>query len=311
MKPFLIASTGLLSLGVATAEPVVIDEVEETVGVNITDFIDVLSTRAVHTSGMEFNGLTRGDADFTSVGIFALLGLNEFAPDWFWVPAFRYDYSHLDINAAPFGANPAAPALDNDLHRLSLQSFIVNTPDDSKWMHGAYLSAGVSSDFAGVSSRDIDLMMAFGSGYRFTDRFMLGFGVFGSNLLNDPFVIPAAVFFWTPTDDWLISYYGPRFVVRRNFGDNIRFGLEGGWNGGWWGIDAFGSKSRLDVDSLRTGLYYRQRIAGEAWFEIGAGYTFFNEIRILSPGGRDNFPGVLGETDPAPYVSVGFSLRRW
>lgn len=311
MNRHLIAVASLLSLGAAVAEPIAVEEVEETGSFDISQFIDVLSVRAVHTPGMEFNELTRGDADFTTASMFALLGLNEFAPDWFWVPAFQYEYSSLDINAAPFGANPAAPALDNDLHSLSFQSFIVNTPDDSKWIHGAYLSAGVNSDFAGVSSRDIDLTLAFGSGYQFTDRFMVGVGFFGSNLLNDPFIIPGAVFFWMPTDDWLISYYGPRFVARREFGDNIRFGLEGGWNGGWWGVDAFGSKSRLDVDSFRTGLFYRHRIAGEAWFEVGAGYTFFNEITINSPGGRDLFPGVLGETDPAPYVSVGFSLRRW
>ena len=311
MTRHLIALTGLLSLAAAATEPLIEEEVAESGGMDIAQFIDVLSTRVVYTPGMDFTGLTPGDADYTNASIFALLGLIEFAPDWNWIPAFNYEYSSLDINPAPFGANPAAPRLDNDFHSISFQSFILNTPDDSKWMHGAYLSTGVNSDFSGVSSRDIDLSLAFGSGYQFTDRFILGFGLYGSNLLNDPFIIPAAVFFWMPTDDWLVSYYGPRFIARREFGDSARLGFEAGWNGGWWGAEAFGSKSRVDVDSFRTGLYYRHRIAGEAWLELAAGYTFFNEITINSPGGRNNFPGILGETDPAPYVSVGFNIRRW
>lgn len=296
------------SPSLAGIDPVVPEAVDS---LDIAEFIDVFSTRAVHTSGMEFNELTRGEADFTTAGLFALLGQNKFASDWQWIPAFDYEYARLDVDAYPFGGNPAAPELDRDLHQFTLHNFILNTPSGSRWLHGAYLATGVNSDLSRVGWRDVNLAAAFGSGYRFTDEFTLGLGLYGSNLLNDPFVVPAPVFFWMPTEDWLIAYYGPRFVARRELGENIRVGFEAAWNGGWWGVDSFRTDSRLEVDSARAGLYYRHRIAGDAWIELAAGYTFANEIKIFSPGGRDLYPTALGEADPAPYVSLGFSLHRW
>ncbi len=308
MRFALAATLSALTLP-AISEPEVLPE--ELPGIDVSEFIDVLSARVVHTSGMEFNGLTRGEADFTTAGVFALLGRSEFAPDWQWIPAFRYQFSSLDLDAYPFGANPAAPGLDQGLHQITLHNFVLHTPENSRWLHGAYFAAGANSDFGTFDTRHIALSAAFGSGYRFSDCFTIGLGLYGSNLLNDPFVVPAPVFFWLPTEDWLISYYGPRFVARREFGDDVRIGFEAGWNGGWWGTDAFRADSRLEVSSIRAGIYYRHRIAGEAWVEIGAGYTFANEIKLYSPGGRDRFPTALGETDAAPYVSLGFSLHRW
>ncbi len=305
MMRLLPALAGFLVTTASASEPEAVE------GLDVTEFIDVLSTRVTHTAGMDFDGPTRGDVDFTTASVFALLGNVELAPGWNWVPALRYQFSSLDMNALPFGANPAAPRLDQGLHGIALDSFLIHAPDGSRWLHGAYLSAGLNSDFSVLDSRDISLAAAIGSGYRFSDELLVGFGVYGSNLLNDPFIVPAPVFFWEPGEDWLVSYYGPRFIARREIGDNIRFGFEAGWNGGWWGIDAFNAESRLEVDSIRAGLYYRHRIAGDAWVEIGAGYTFANEVKIYSPGGRDLFPGIMGEADPAPYVTVGFSVHRW
>ena len=311
MSPFarIALAAGLIAAAHAGPVPQILPDGSS--DFNFADIIDVLSIRTVHTAGMEFNELTRGEADFTNTGALALLGRSEFGNGWQWFPAFKYQFSRLDLDARPFGLNPAAPSLDRDLHQFTLHNFLLNASSDSRWIHGAYLGAGIQSDLSRVGGRDVNLAAAFGSGYRFTDRFMLGLGVYGSNLLNDPFIVPAPVFFWLPAEDWLISYYGPRFVARREIGDDIQVGIEAGWNGGWWGIDSFGSDSRLEVDSIRAGIYYRQRIAGDAWIELGAGYTFANEIKIFSPGGRDLYPAALGETDPAPYVSLGFSLHRW
>lgn len=312
--PFTFAAITAILAGfpaVAGVEAGIEAGVETATDFDISELIDVFSARVVHTSGMEFNELARGEADFTTAGFFALLGRSEFAPDWQWIPAFRYQLSNLDLEAAPFGANPAAPRLSHDLHQLSLDQFILHTPAGSRWLHGAYLSTSVNSDFSRLGSRDVGLAVALGSGYRFSDAFTLGLGIYGSNLLNDPFVVPAPVFFWMPAPEWLVSYYGPRFVARRELGENARIGFEAGWNGGWWGVDAFRDDARLEVDSFRAGLYFSRRIAGDAWFELGAGYTFANEIKLFSPGGRDLFPAALGEADPAPYVSLGFSLHRW
>lgn len=305
MKFLPIALAGLF------AAPALAAETEDVDRLDITRYIDVLTTRVVHTAGMDFNGLTRGDADFTTASMFAFLGNADLGNDWMWVPAFRYQFSSLDINALPFGVNPAAPRLDQGLHGIAFDQIFLKSSTTTRWVHGAYLSTGVNSDFSTVGSRDISLATAIGSGYQFNDKFTLGLGVYGSNLLNDPFIIPAAVFFWMPDETWLVSYYGPRFIARKEFNDNIRFGFQAGWNGGWWGIDAFRNDARLEVTSIQAGVYYRQRLTGELWLEVGGGYTFANEIKINSPGGRDIFPAALGEADPAPYATVGLSLHRW
>lgn len=298
----------LLTLGAALTP---LSPLPATPEVDVTDYIDVFSARAVHTFGMEFEAPGAGDVDFSSASIFALLGRYQPAPDWTWVPAFQYEASQLDFSTAPFGLAPGAPTLDQGLHRINFPNVLLYTPEGSRWLHGAFLSPGIASDFGDVDSRDFSLSFAAGSGYRFSDALTVGLGVFGSDLTNDPFIIPGAVFFWTPDENWLISYYGPRFVARRNLGEDAAIGFEGAWNGGWWSTDTFGADTRLEVDSFRAGIYYRHRIAGEAWLEIAAGYTFANEIKVYSPGGRDLFPASLGELDPAPYVSVGFSLHRW
>ena len=278
--------------------------------IDLANYIDVLSTRSVHTSGLDFNELTRGDADFSQSSLFALLG-KVGDSELTWVPALNYDYSTLDLNAYPFGANPAAPSFDRGLHRISMPNFLIYNPSGSRWFHGAYLAPGLYSEFDDVNSRDFFLSAAIGSGYQFSDCLTVGFGVYASDITNDPFVIPAPVFFWTPNDDWLVAYYGPRFLARRDIGDNHQLGFEAAWNGGSWSVDAFRDDARLDVSSVRTGLYYKFRVAGHVWLELGAGYTFANEVKLRSPGGRDLFPAAYGEADSAPYVSFGISVNRW
>jgi hypothetical protein len=173
---------------------------------------------------------------------------------------------------------------------------------------------GIRSDLGTVDSRDFFLAAAIGSGYRFSDNFMLGLGVYASDLTNAPLFMPAPVFAWTPTEDWLISFYGPRFIARRELGPNVRLGFEASWNGGSWNVDSptpLQDSVRVDMRSFRTGFFYRQRLIGELWGEIGAGYSFANELKVNSPGGRDLFPTAYGSADSAPYFSLGLSLNRW
>lgn len=291
------------------AEALNLDELDAVPALDITQFIDVLSVRATYNGPLDFNQLTRGEIDYTQTSLFAILGLVGKDSDLKWVPALNYRYSDLGVETVN-----ALPRFDDSLHELTLANFLVYAPSGSRWIHGLFTNVGLRSDLGTVDSRDLFVAGAIGSGYRFNDCFTLGFGVYASDLTNDPFVVPAPVFFWTPTDEWLISYYGPRFIARREVGDNVRIGFEAGWNGGSWNIDSqipVQDSLRVDLRSVRAGLFYRQRIVGELWGEIGAGYSFANELKVRSPGGRDLFPAAYGETDGAPYFTFGLSVNRW
>ncbi|MGE9271537.1 MAG: DUF6268 family outer membrane beta-barrel protein, partial [Verrucomicrobiales bacterium] len=202
-------------------------------------------------------------------------------------------------------------ALPISLHELTLPNFLLYQPEGSRWFHGFYNNLGLRSDFESIDSRDFFLSAAIGSGYQFNETFILGFGVYASDITNEPWLVPAPVFVWMPTPEWLVTYYGPKFIARKEFGDNTRFGFEASWNGGSWNIDTVGGSLNLDVSSLRTGLFWKQRIHKELWAEIGAGLTLANELTVTSPGGRDLFPNTYGTMDAAPYVSLGISVNRW
>ncbi|MBK1826033.1 DUF6268 family outer membrane beta-barrel protein [Haloferula rosea] len=287
-----------------------LEDVEIGGSMDITPFIDVLTLRGTHTPGMSFNELTRGEMDFTTLNTYAILGVaGGKGSSLTWVPMLNYTYSSLDVSPLT-----PVPGFDESLHEITLPNFLLYNRSGSKWFHGFYNSFGLRSDLGNVDSRDFFLSAAIGSGYQFNEKFALGFGVYASDITNDPFIVPAPVFVWMPTEDWLISYYGPRFIVRKEFGSDIRFGFEAGWNGGNWNVDspiASQDSLRVNLSSFRFGLFYKQRIYGNFWGEVGVGYTVGNELKVNSPGGRDLFPFAYGEADSAPFFSLGLTLNRW
>jgi len=303
-------SSLILPAGAGSTEAV--ESVGEEVApkLDISQFIDALSVRGYYNGPLDFNELTQGDVEYSQAGLFAFLGVvGGKESNLTWVPAFNYTFSTVDVETAT-----PVPGFDESLHEITFPNFFLYAPDNSRWLHGAYANFGLRSDLGTVNSRDFFLAGAIGSAYQFNEKLTIGFGVYGSDLTNDPFVVAGPVFFWMPTEDWLISYYGPRFIARRELGPNARIGFEAGWNGGSWNVDSpspIQESLRLDIRSIRVGLYYKQRIYGDIWGEIGAGYTFANELKVNSPGGRDLFPTAYGETDGAPYVGLGLSLNRW
>ena len=282
--------------------------------IDIAPFIDVLTVRTVHSEGMEFDDLTVGEVDYTQSSLFAILGLVGNDSELMWVPMLNFEHTNLEISTLPLGAGGAFPAIDESLYEISLPNILLYNPSGSRWFHGFYNSIGVASDFDSIDSRDFRLAAGIGSGYQFNDCFALGFGVYGSNLTNDPWFAAGPMFVWMPDENWLVSYFGPRLAVRRNFGDDVRIGLEAAWNGGRWNIETPGTpydSLEVDFSSLRTGLYYKQRIYDQFWVELGAGYTFANELNIYSNGGRELYPTSLGGIDSAPYFSLALSVHQW
>lgn len=277
----------------------------------IADFIDAFNVRAAYTPGMDFNELTRGDIDYFKSGFTAMLGQIEAPGDITWLPGLIYEYSSIDLDATSFAGMPAAPRFDDGLHLVSLPNFLIRDDPRSRWFQLFFVNPGIQSDFHHVDSRDFRLAAAVAAGYRVNDCLTLGFGIYGSDLTNDPFVMGAPGFLWRPTDDWLVTYFGPKFIASRSFGDHIRFGADAEWHGGNWSVETFNRSQRLHLDSIRAGLFYKHEIASDLWLEFGLGYTFANSLELVSEGGRDLYPAALGEMDSAPYARVMLSVHRW
>ena len=268
------------------------------------------SARLESTTGLDFDGLTPGEVDITSLSLFSRLDPVMIGDRLQWLPTFSYELTAFDFESRPFGLAPGAPDLEDSMHRISFANYFLWQPDD-RWFHGLMISPEIRSSFDHLNARDLSLSAALGSGYRFNERLIIGFGIYAEDLGNDPWLIAGPAFLWTPDEKWSVSFFGPRFTARHHFSDDSNLAFEAGWNGGQWSVDAFGQDAKLDLDSTRAGLVYRHRIQGGWWLEAAAGMTFGNDLRVLSAGGRDLFPAVMGETGAAPYVRVGVSLMNW
>lgn len=277
--------------------------------VDIVSFIDATSLNATLTPGIGLEGLAGGELDYFQSSLTTFFSPPvEFTENLVWVPMFRYEFTELDPSGTALG--PLTGIFDHSLHQLSIANAIVYDTH-SRWYHGLYLEPGLFSDFEQVDSRDFFLSAALASAYRVNDCLLVGVGVYGSDLTNDPWFIGGPGFVWTPDENWLITYYGPRFIARRELGDNLRLGVEAGWNGGKWNIEHRREAYKLEVDSFRVGALAKQRIYGELWAEFAVGYTFTNEVTLSTPGGTEVRPDLLGEADSAPYFSLTLSVNRW
>jgi len=280
----------------------------ETPSFDLLSYIDATTAQAVYSPGMDFdNG--NGELDQLRLGLRSFLSQPvRFGGDWYFVPYFRYNYQDLDVGTRP------APLDDygSDLHQFALDLAVVRFDADSPWIYGAFVEPALFSDLSAVGSDDFFLAGAVALGYRFNDCFTLGVGLYGNDLTRDPFIIGGPGFVWTPTPDWLITYYGPRFLARREFGDATRLGFELSTNGGQWNTETGPISTKLELRSWRAGLYWRQRLGeGPVWLTLSAGYTFANEIELSTPGGTELFQNNTGELDGAPYVALGISVNRW
>ncbi len=283
---------------------------------DISKFIDATTFGATASHGMDFNELTRGDVDFSEARLWTFLSKPiDLGGDWSLLPSLNYTFSRLETDVSPLTPGPLPPRFDESLHEVSLPTIFYHSSRGSRWYYGAYVEPAIRSDFSSVDSRDFFLSAALAAAYQVNDCLVVGFGVYASDITNDPFLVAGPGFVWTPTPDWLVTYYGPKFIARREFGERHRLGFEAAWNGGQWNVDTpgfFGSQSaKLDYSSIRAGFYWKYNLVSELWLELGAGMTFGNELRLESPGGRDQYPLAYGEMDGAPYVSLGLSVNRW
>lgn len=277
---------------------------------DVSRFIDTFTLRASQTYGVEIDN---SDAEFD----FSEISLTTFVTkpislggDWSFISYLDFSASRFDFDDNPLVENFSSD-LESDLFRVGLPFAVYHASSDSRWTYGAWVSPAISSDFDDIGSDDFFLDAALMTAYQMTECFVLGAGIYASDILDDPFVIPGIGFVWTPTDDWLVSYYGPRFVARYDINQANQIGWEVATNGGNWNIDANDESLKVNFRSWRTGLYYRYNLTGEVWLQAAAGMTFANKYELQDRGGDELFSNELGEAEAAPYAFLGLSVARW
>lgn len=297
-----------LIAGTALALPESLPQEEE--GLKISNYINVASLQMTHTFGMEFDSPGAGDLSFSNLGLFSLLGQYELPGGITWIPSVSYDLSQFNLDGPRTPATTLTPRLEDPLHQIAFPNFFIRQTD-SQWLYGLMVSPSIHSSFDEVNSRDFFLSAGVGAAYRFSDSLLLGFGVYGVDLTNDPSIFVGPGFVWEIDENWTSYFYGPRFVTRRAMGDDRFIGVEAAWNGGEWSTNYAGQDAKIDFNSTRAGLIFRQRLSGELWLDLAAGYSFGNELTITSPGGRQIITPGLGDAGGSPYVRVGLSLGTW
>jgi len=249
--------------------------------------------------------------DFTELSLTAFLTKPiSLGGDWTAIAYLDLRVSEFDINGNAL-IGTFVDDIQTDLFRVGIPFAIVHSKAGSRWAYGAWVNPAISSDFDHIDSADIFVDGAVAATYQWNENLVVGAGVYVSDMFRDIWAIPGAGFFWTPTEDWFISYYGPRFVARHDINDHNQIGFEVSTGGGTWNIDANNNSLKLNLRSWRTGLYYRHNLVGDIWLEAAAGYTFGNKLELQTRGGLGLFENRLGKAQSAPYASVGVSVARW
>lgn len=307
VSPAIVCS---LTLPLFAGQSIIEPEAPNNTEFDISRYIDALSLRAKYSSGMDLDN-SPAEFDFTEISLLAFITKPiRLGGNWSAIAYLDFRASKLDFDGSPL-IGTVVDDLETDLYRVGLPFALYHNAPGSRWTYGAWVSPAISSDFDHIDSEDFFLDAAVAVAYQVNEKLVVGAGVYASDTLEDASIYPGIGFAWTPNDDWLLTFYGPRFIARRDINDRNQIGCEVSSNGGTWNIDAKNISTKLNLRSWRTGIYYRYNITGELWLQAAAGYTFANKLDLQTRGGVDLFPTQLGDASGAPYAFVGLSVARW
>ena len=221
------------------------------------------------------------------------------------LPFFEYEATDLDFNDTP----AALPIGDEDLHSLNLSAFAISMREGSPWIYGGWARAELATDFQDVGEDDFTFDLGGGAGYRFNEKFTLGFGAVVLNLNGDTQFYPGIGFDWMVNDQVRVGLYGPTFIAAFSFDENWLFSLRGDAGGGIWNIrDEGGQSHSIDLSSYRLGVYASRRLSGNFWLTAGAGATVGNDIRLTEPDGDRLFKQ---DMDAGLFAQIALRMKAW
>ncbi|MGE9267456.1 MAG: DUF6268 family outer membrane beta-barrel protein [Verrucomicrobiales bacterium] len=233
----------------------------------------------------------------------------RFGDDWVLVNYLQYDFTRLDLaGASPFAA--LSDELEGGLHRLALPLTLIHAPAESHWMSGLWLNPTFASGTSGLDADQFFLDLGAGFSYKYSENLMLGLGLYASDFTEDFGLVIGPGFVWTPGDDWLVSYFGPRFLTRYSFSEKTQLGFEIATRGGRWAIEDGGQSRKLNLRNWQSGLYLRHNFHEELWLQLGAGYSFARQLEVSERNG-DDLAGGKQDLDGSPYFYLSLDIASW
>lgn len=221
------------------------------------------------------------------------------------LPMIQYKATRLNWKDTPAGF----PIEDEDVHSISLSSYVLYNQQDSPWLFGGWVRAELATDFQHLNGDDVTFDIIAGAAYRFSDNFLFGLGVAAINLNNDEDYLIGPVLDWKINDCFRIGVLGPDVTASYTPNENWEFSLRGYTAGDEWNIrDAAGQSTTLDLDSYRVGLFADRRLGGDLWLRVGGGVTVMNEIEIKSPHGKRAYKD---DMDEGWFGEIALRLNVW
>ena len=272
---------------------------------SIVPGFDAARAAASQTGNLKLDG-GNGDLSLTQFDLFSVLRKPLVPIDGLYVvPLADYQFTRLDFDRTPAGV----PVHDEDLHALSLSSYVVSLSDNSPWIYGGWARAQLASDFQHVNGDDFTFDLAAGAGYRFSKCFTLALGGAVINLNGDATFYPGLNFDWEVNDQVRIGMYGPVFIAAYSLNDDWLLTFRGDPGGGVWNItDDAGQSRSIEVASYRLGLFISRRLCGDFWLTAGAGAAVYNQLDYTLPNGRRLYEQDAGN---GLFGALGVRLKAW
>jgi len=193
-----------------------------------------------------------------------------------------------------------------DLHSLEARLSVFWRPEESKWWALGFVSPGLSTDFAAVSSDAVTLTALGLLGYRWNERLDLAGGVFASYGLDETQVMGAIGFIWRPNDQWIVQATPPVVAIGWQPRSDWTLALVAYPGGNSWEVAETGEGVRqVELDLWRVAASVEKRL-GEHWrVSVRGGVSVGGELEL-----RDADSHEISSTDLEP-AGFGAIALKW
>lgn len=226
----------------------------------------------------------------------------ELTKDLTFFTGLNYRFTNIDQVLIP-----SRDRLDG-LHDFILPLTFNYQQEGSRWSFFTQFSAQLATDFASVTTDDLDWTFRIGGSYRFSDEFSLNFGVARVRNFADTFILPALGFVWAPCDDWSFTVVGPRVTVSHRVSDDVILRAGGFPMGGLWNVETDeGESVDYGLASYNVGAGIDFKLRRGVWLTLWAGTNFANTFRAEQSG--DTL--FEDDLDPGWFAYLGLNIYEW
>lgn len=232
-----------------------------------------------------------GAVDFSEWRMIAPLGAVK-RGDFLWAASLGY-------NLTDVGFEDIMGMEDETLHTLELQITSLWRPQGSRWSTMAFVTPGVSTDFEGISTDDVEATGLGLINYRVNDELTLAGGVFGRYETDDSMLVPAFGFIWQ-REPFVVQMTPPFAVIGWRASEKLTLSLSAYPSGGSWDLDGQAA-NRLNLSGWQTAATVMYRFTDHWALSLRAGMNVGGELELLD---RDNRKLMREDLESAAFGAI-------